>query len=160
MTSAVRERVREWVKQTYESYITEQIELHGERGFHLMQIGKSENGLRCTPEEFWEDIDFCLEAVAIDGEAIGYVPKKFLDATFCLAVVTEKPQNLKYIPKEFLSEELFLTAVRLDGLAVGWVPPMRLTKAIVHEALLQNPDAKKKLPEVWQDEIEERKGNS
>jgi len=158
MATVDRKRVREWVKQTYESYIAEQIELLGERGFHLKQIGKSENGLRCTPDEFWEDVDFCLEAAAIDGEAIGYVPKKFLDAAFCLAVVKEKPQNLKYIPKEFISEELCLTAVRLDGLAVGWVPPLRLTKAIVREALRQNPDAKKKLPEVWQDEIEERKG--
>ena len=150
---ADRERVREWVKQTYESYIAEQTELLGERGFHLMQFGKSENGLRCTPEEFWEDVDFCHKAVAIDGEAMGYVSKKIIDTAFCLAVVTEKPQNLKYIPKEFLSEELCLTAVRLDGLAVGGVPPLRLTNAIVREALQQNPEAKRKLPEIWQEEI-------
>jgi len=142
---------REWAKQKYESYITEQIEALGERGFHLKQIGKSENGLRCTPEEFWEDVDFCLEAVAIDGEAMGYVSKRILDTGFCLAVVKENPQNLKFIPKELISEELCLAAVRLDGFAVGGVPPLRMTKAIVREALQQNPEAVKKLPEIWQE---------
>jgi hypothetical protein len=76
------------------------------------------------PTDYWNDEEFCMEAVKQNFNALKYVPGKIKTKEFCLEAVTYAPNEMciQYVPKQCRTEELCIIELMKTMEASKYVP--------------------------------------
>ena len=82
------------------------------------------------PSEYFEDEEFCFEAVQHHGPALEKVPDRFKTTELCLIAVQQNSDALEQVPDELKTVELCNIAVNKRGWALEYVPEPLKTKEL------------------------------
>jgi len=103
-------------------------EKHKTKEFCLIAIKKlwrtiDENKDR-IPADYWNDEDFCMEAIKRNFHALHCVPDKIKTKEFCLEAFkyAHDGEFIKYVPKKHRTEELCVMALQKSSVASKYVP--------------------------------------
>jgi hypothetical protein len=64
-----------------------------------------------VPEDYWNDIEFCKQALYYNPYALRKVPSKFITLEMCKEAVINNIVILKYVPKKLRTEEVCMIAM-------------------------------------------------
>ncbi|GHV96349.1 hypothetical protein AGMMS50293_26690 [Spirochaetia bacterium] len=123
-----------------------------DRAFCLAAITLKRHALRLVKRSFWQESDFCMEAVKRSPEALEWANEEAITAEICQTAVKQDGEAIASVPRRLLTEALILEAVKQNGLALYSVPRTRLTKEIVETAVLSRPAALAYVPGEWREE--------
>jgi len=95
-----------------------------------------------------DSFERCLDLVRKDGEAIMFVPGKYLTEELCLAAVQQYGDALAYVPEALRTPELCLAAVQQFGPALDYVPKTLLTPELCLAAVQESGLSLFNMPEA------------
>jgi tetratricopeptide (TPR) repeat protein len=108
-------------------------------------VKRSGEAIMFVPGKYLTE-ELCCAAVEQNGGALEYVPEALQTPEICLTAVRQKSDALNYVPEALRTPEICLTAVRKEGWALEYVPEALQTPEICLTAVQQNGDALKHVP--------------
>ena len=91
------------------------------------------------PDGLWDDPDFCLKAVALDGYCLKFMPESLKTYDVCLNAVQSRFISLQWVPSEIIDEALVLKAIEASNgynmSALSYVPQHLFTHKVCETAM-------------------------